>query len=176
LGVGGYTADDGDRRCADLRRGLLRASDERTDDRALIARREVGATPLELVRSEPAHRVQERGLDAGEREVEAGHTRDRKVERLRVAVTRKPVDLRSSWMAEAEQPRPLVERFAGGVVDRRPEHARLAAVALHVEEERVAAARKQTEEGRLERPGLQVERRDMAVQVIDRRERQSPRP
>src|SRR5262249_58760330 len=86
------------------------------------------------------------------------------------------VVLGAAWIAEAEQPRPVVEGFAGGVVDGGPEDAGLAAVALHVEEERVAAARKQTEEGRLERPGLQVERRDMAGQVIDRRERQSPRP
>src|SRR5262249_59021369 len=83
---------------------------------------------------------------------------------------------RSPWTAGADHPRPLADRSAGGVVVGGPEPARLAAVALHVEEERVAAARKQTEEGRLERPGLQVERRDMAVQVIDRRERQSPRP
>ena len=38
------------------------------------------------------------------------------------------------------------------------------------------AAREQAEERRLERVGLEVERRDVTVQVVDRRERQPARP
>jgi hypothetical protein len=40
----------------------------------------------------------------------------------------------------------------------------------------VAAARKQAEERRLERLRLEVKRRDVPVQVVDRRERQPPGP
>ena len=47
---------------------------------------------------------------------------------------------------------------------------------LDVEEERVAAAREQAEERRLDRVGLEVERGDVAVQVVDRHERQPQRP
>src|SRR5438552_6203824 len=47
-------ADDGDPLCAGRLRGLERPPDEGPDDRALVARREVGSAPLELVGSKVA--------------------------------------------------------------------------------------------------------------------------
>ena len=88
---------------------------------------------------------------------------------------RQAVDRRAAGIAEAEQPRALVERLAGRVVERRAEHVE-PGVILDVEEERVAAACEQAEEGRLDRVGLEKERRDVAVQVIDRRQREPQRP
>src|SRR5205807_1166476 len=81
----------------------------------------------------------------------------------------------ASRVAEAEQACSLVEGLAGGVVARRAEQP-LLGVALHVDEHRVAAAREQAEEGRLDRVRLQVERGDMPVQMVDRVQRQAPRP
>ena len=46
----------------------------------------------------------------------------------------------------------------------------------HVDEQRVPSARQQAEEGRLERVGLEVERGDVAVQVVDGHERQPAAP
>ena len=46
----------------------------------------------------------------------------------------------------------------------------------HVQQQCVAAAREQAQERRLHRVGLEVEGRDVAVQVVDRDERQPPRP
>ena len=104
-----------------------------------------------------------------------GHARDGERERLGVALAREPVDLGAAGVAEPEQPRALVERLADGVVDRAAGHGERAARA-DVEQQRVAAAREQAEERRLERVGLEVERRDVPVQVVDRRERKPPRP
>ena len=88
---------------------------------------------------------------------------------------RQPVDRRSARIAEPEQPGALVERLAGRVVERRA-HDVEPAVIPHVEEERVPAAREQAEERRVDGLGLEIERGDVAVQVVDRGERQPPRP
>ena len=52
----------------------------------------------------------------------------------------------------------------------------LVGVAADVDQHRVPAAREQAEERRLDRLRLEVERGDVAVQVVDRDERQVPRP
>jgi hypothetical protein len=57
--------------------------------------------------------------------------------------------LRAARVAEAEQPRALVEGLARGVVERRPEHLEGRMVA-YVQQKRVAAAREQAEERRLD--------------------------
>ena len=44
---------------------------------------------------------------------------------------------------------------------------------LHVEQQRVPAAREQAEKRRLERVRLEEERRDVAVEVVDGHERQA---
>ena len=85
------------------------------------------------------------------------------------------VDLLAAGVAEPEQARALVERLAGGVVERRPEHA-VAAPVLHVEQHRVPAAREQAGERRLQVERLQVERGHVPVQVVDGHEREPPRP
>ena len=163
------------RSCAELPGRQARAIDEGADDRALVARGQVGAARLELVGRQPADRVEQRSLHAGEGEVETLETRDRKVERLRVAVRGQPVERGAARVAETEQACALVERLAGGVVDRRPHRAVATAVA-DVEEQRMAAGREQAEERRLERFRLEVERRDVPVQVVDRCERQASPP
>jgi hypothetical protein len=47
---------------------------------------------------------------------------------------------------------------------------------VHVQEHRVPAARQEAEKRRLERVRLEVERRDVAVEMVDRDERQAARP
>ena len=97
------------------------------------------------------------------------------VVRLGVAVPRQPVDRRAARIAEPEQARALVERLAGRVVERRP-HDLEAAVIPNVEEQRVPAAREQAQERRVDGLGLEEERGDVTVQVVDRRERKPQRP
>ena len=75
-----------------------------------------------------------------------------KVVRLGVALRRQPVDRRSARIAEPEQPRALVERLAGRVVERRA-HDVEPAVIPDVEEQRVPAAREQAEERRVDGSG-----------------------
>ncbi len=70
-------------------------------------------------------------------------------------------------VAEPQQPRALVERLAGGVVERLAEHFVIGAGIAHAREQGVAAARDQAEERRLERLGTQERRGDVTVQVID---------
>src|SRR5204862_3384120 len=112
-----------------------------------------------------------------EREVEAGHARYRERVRLSVAVARERVERSAARIGKPEQPCPLVERLAGGVVERRAEHAHtIPAAVADVEQQRVAAAREQTRERWLEGGGLEEERRHVPVQVIDGDERQPPRP
>ena len=101
-----------------------------------------------------------------------GTLRDRERERLRISLAREAVERRAARVAEPEQPGALVEGLARGVVERRADHA-VARAARHVEQQRVPAAREQREERRLERLGLEVERRDVRVQVVDRDERQA---
>src|SRR5207248_5847661 len=130
---------------------------------------------LELALCESSHRVEERRLHAREGEVEAVEARDRKAVRLRVALAREPVDLGAAGVAQAEQARALVERLPRRVVDRRAEPPCPAAL-LHLEQERVPSGGEQADEGRLDRRGLEVEGRDVAVEVVDRDERQPPPP
>jgi hypothetical protein len=72
-------------------------------------------------------------------------------------------------IAEAEQPRALVERLAGRVVERLAQQL-VAVMVLDATEQRVAAARDQRHERRLERLGREEARRDVALEVIDGRE------
>ena len=94
---------------------------------------------------------------------------------VRVAFLREPIDGRAAGIAEPEQPGALVEGLTRGVVQRRAEPFRAPALA-HGEEQRVAAAREQARERRLQRVGLEVERCDVALEVVDRDERQPGAP
>src|SRR5581483_3721917 len=104
LGVRRDAADDRDPVAAGPLRRLLRPLDERAHDRALVRRGEVGAPRLELRLVEVAHGVEQRRLETGEGEVEAGDARDREVVRGRIAVPREAVDLPAAGIAEPEQP------------------------------------------------------------------------
>ena len=119
------------------------------DDRPLVRGRQIGAALGEARLAEVAHGVEECGLDAGEREVEARHARHRKPERLRIALPGQRVDLGAAGVRQPEEPRTLVERLAGGVVERRAEPLERP-VPPDGQQERVAAAREQADEGRLE--------------------------
>jgi hypothetical protein len=162
------------RRDGVLRR-LAQAPGEREDDRALVRGGEVGAPLLELLRPQLAHGVEQRRLDPGEREVEARNAGDRKPERLGVAATGQCVDGGTARVAEPEQPRALVERLSGSVVERRAEPFGRA-VPAHRQQEGVPPAREQADERRLDRLVTEVERRDVPLQVVDRNERDPPRP
>ena len=78
---------------------------------------------LGLVRPEVANRVQQRGLQPREGEVEPGHARDGKVEGGGITVGGEPIDHHAARIAEAEQLGALVECFARGIVARRAELA-----------------------------------------------------
>src|SRR5262249_18965677 len=80
-----------------------------------------------------------------------------------------------SGVTEAEQASSLVEGLAGSIVERRPEQL-LFGVRADVEEHGVAAACEQAEERRLERLRSEVERGDVAGEMVDRDERQATRP
>ena len=104
------------------------------------------------------------------------HARDREVERFRVALTRKPVDRGAAGIPEAEQLRDLVEGLAGSVVASRAHDPEAGGPVTNVEQQRVPAAREQAQERRVERRGPEIERRDVAVEVVDRNERQAGTP
>ena len=165
---------------AALQRALA-ALGERLDDRVLVARREVRRALARAVLAEVAHLVEQRGLHAREREVQPVEAaRDREGERLRVAVAGELLERRAAGERQAEQARALVERLAGGVVERAAEDVE-GRVVLDAREQRVAAAGEQADERRLEddarRPSetAQEVRRDVALEVVDRRERQAAR-
>ena len=144
------------------------------DDRRLKARGKVGAALREAIVAKVARRVDERRLEAREAEVEArvARHRDRERERVGIAVARDPLDLRAARVAEAEDPRRLVERLAGGVVERLTEDLE-PVLPSDAREQRVPTARDQAQEGRLERVGLEEVRRDVAVQVVHLDHRQA---
>src|SRR5581483_2701557 len=128
LGVRRDAADDRDRVRGEPFERLAGPLDERADDRALVGGGEIRPPRLELVGRQRPDGVQKGGLDAGEREVETRHLRDREVEGVRVALAREEVDRRAARIAEAQQPCPLVERLPGGVVQRGADDAEAAPV------------------------------------------------
>src|SRR5436305_1591774 len=82
-----------------------------------------GGPPGPLARQ----RVQHRRLEPAEAEVETllVQERARQADGLRVAGRRLALDRRAAGEAEAEQGRHLVERLAGGVVERRAEQPKV---------------------------------------------------
>ena len=146
--------------------GRARPLDEGADDRALVRRSQVGLPRLRLA-ADIADGVEQRRLDSGEGEVEPVQACDRKRERVGIAVPGQPVNFAPAGIAETEQPRALVERLAGGVVDRGAEDG-VAGMVLDVEQQGVAAAREEAQKRRLDPVGTEEERGDVAVQVVDR--------
>src|SRR3954447_21423408 len=88
-GVRCDAADDGD----PIGAGRVDALHEGAHDRPLVARRQIGTPSGELVLAQLSDGVQQRGLEPGEREVEAWNAGDREVVRLRIAFTREQVEL-----------------------------------------------------------------------------------
>ena len=109
------------------------------------------------------HGGAQRGLEAAEREVEARRGRPSPPgTRARGRVAARGASRSSAappGIAEAEQARALVERLAGGVVERLADHAHAGAVVVHLGQQGVAARRQQHQERRLQRLRLQVQRR-----------------
>ena len=170
LRVGRDPADDRDPLGADLRRRLASSADERADDRPLVARREVGPAALELLRAEVTHGVEQRRLQPREREVESRHAGDRERERLRIA--------RRARAGRSRHRRGSPGR-AGARPCRTPRRPRRRA-SCRARGSRAAPARRAGACGRRLRAGrgtaargfrLEVERGDVAVQVVDRHER-----
>ena len=95
---------------------------------------------------------------------------------MRVAHAGNAVELGAARVAEPEQARALVEGLARGIVERAAEHARLARHRLYIEQQRVAAAGQQAEKRRLERVRLEVEGRDVTLQMVDCSERKPASP
>ena len=84
------------------------------------------------------------------------------------------VDRRTTRIAELEEPRHLVERLTGGVVDRLAEQAVLA-VPAHLDQHRVAARHEQHDERELERRIFEERRVAVRLEVVDADERHVPR-
>ena len=122
----------------------LDAQRQRLDDRPLIGGGQVGPPLQRLGLAKIAHLVHERGLQPGEREIQPGQTlRGREGKRAGITLSRQPLERRAARVAEAEQPSPLVERLAGGVVERLAEHLVARPAVGHPREQGVPAARDQ---------------------------------
>ncbi len=107
-------------------RGIDGLADQDVADRLLEARRDIGDVDGDAVALLGLDPARDRGLEPGEREVEAVPLEvaprgepAREVDRD-VAVARGPVDVGAAREGQAEQPRHLVERLPRRVVDRGP--------------------------------------------------------
>ena len=114
------------------------------------------------------------GLEPAEREVVARlQHRSRERDRLGVAVDGHTVDGRAARVAQAEEASHLVERLAGGVVDRRAEHA-VAPVVLHGDEHRVPAGHEEHDQRRDQRRLVEERGVEVGLEVVDAHERHVP--
>ena len=107
------------------------------------------------------------GLQAGEGEVERVALQQGTRQRIRVGIAElgEPGQRRSARIADAEQLGRLVERLAGGVVDRVAEE-RVAADVGDVEELRVATRDEQRDKGEGGRVGGEEGREEVAFEVV----------
>ena len=140
-------------------------------DAARSARRSA-SSPL----AEVAHGVEQRRLDAGEREVEPRHARDREAERLGIALAGQRVDLgaardtaRPSSRAPLSNASPAA---SSSVVPSRSNEPRSRTASSSV---CPPLASRQTKGGSTG-AGAEVERRDVTLEVVDRDERDAARP
>jgi len=171
--VGGHAAADRHPAQALLLGAAHRLAHELVDDGLLVGGGDRGAQRLAgRLRLVLAQVVQQGRLQAAEAEVEALRQAARKGHRRRLATRRQQVELATAGVGQAQQTGALVEGLAGGVVERAPDDAELHSLLDH-RQQRVAAARRQTDERRLD--AQRVAGRQMALQVVDRRERQTPR-
>ena len=151
--------------------GALRLRHQHVDHRRLERRRHVGRRDIGVL----AHMIHHRRLQAAEAEVEpVVQHRPREADRLGVAVHRFTIDRRAAGVAEPEEASDLVERLAGGVVDRLPEQAVLAVV-LHLDQHRVAAGDQHHDQRELQRRVFQEGRIEVGLHVVDADEWDVPR-
>src|ERR687885_2801947 len=127
---------------------------ERIDDRPLVRGGEVGPPAPRLRFTQVPDRVEQGGLQPAEAEVQGAGGRPRQVERLWVAISGEPVELRAARVAEPEQASPLVERLAGSVVEGLTQHL-VRSELLDPSEEGVTAARHQAQVRRLDGGGAE---------------------
>ena len=133
-------------------RGLV---DEHVDDGLL----EAGGHVLGGHVGVGPHVVDDRRLEPAEAEVQpVVEHRPGEGDGGRVAVDGSSVDGRPARVAEAEEPRHLVEGLAGGIVDGLAEQP-VPAVVDHLDQHRVAAGHEERDEGQLERRAPRGRRR-----------------
>ncbi|ABA52958.1 hypothetical protein BURPS1710b_A0840 [Burkholderia pseudomallei 1710b] len=163
-----------------LQRGE-RLRDEHVDGRVDEAAREIRLRSFEhgaarVRRFELLHLREHGGLQPAEAEVEIPRMkhRPRQHDRARGAGFREPRYLRPARIAEAEQLRGLVERFAGGIVERLAERLVDADVA-HAHQLRMAARHEQRDERKRRRLGDEQRRQQMPFEVVDADGRLVPR-
>jgi hypothetical protein len=176
-GIGGDAAGDDQAIDPGVTGGGEGGIEQHVDHRFLEARRDVG--PRRRGRAVLAHVQRHRGLDAAEAEVEAVSVRGRFEARARearragVALLGERIDRAAAGIAEAEQLGDFVERFAGGVVARRPEQRIIAERARQIEA-RMAAGDEQRDVRQRDR-ALELHRQEVALEMVDADERQLPR-
>ncbi len=174
--VGGDAAAERDRVPVALLQRPLQFRGQLPDHGGLEGGGEVGPPLGHALLAELAAAVDERRLQPAEAEIEAGVAghRDRHLERGRVALLGQLLQRRPARVAEPEQPRRLVEGLAGGVIEGLAQDL-VAPVVPHPRQQGVPAAGDEAEEGRLERLRLEEVGGDVALQVVDRDQRQPPR-
>ena len=99
--------------------------------------------------------------------------RPRERDRVRIAAHREPVDRRAAGVAETEESRDLVERLAGGVVDRLAEQPVLPVVE-HLDEHRVTTRHEQDDHWQLQVGLLQHRGVEVRLEVVHGDERHVP--
>src|SRR5687768_3120903 len=117
--------------------------------------------------------MEQRRLETAERKVGtvlAGRHRARKLDGLRIAGLRELVDHRAARITEAEQLGALVECLAGRVVACRAELDELA-VTVDAHERRMTTANDQCEVRHRRWIGLEIDRREMPLEVMHADER-----
>ena len=165
--VGRHAAPERDGRHALGDRRRDQPVGERPHDGLLVRGGEVGALALAQVAG-LAEGVEQRGLHPREREVTGGAALepDREAVGGGVAPARQALQRGAARVAEAEQPRALVDGLPRRVVDRLAERPG-AGVVGHQVQAGVAARGDQADEGRVERHRLQPDGRDVPVEVVD---------
>ena len=149
--------------------------DQRVDHRLLERERDVGAVGLAGALGQGAHRMQHRGLEAREAELEPRPVEHRAREpvRARAPPLGETGEVRSAGIRQPEQLRALVEGLARGIVAGLAEQP-VIADALRLDEHGVAARDQQrhVREGR--RVGLERGREQVTLQMMHPHRRQPP--
>ena len=82
---------------------------------------------------------------------------------VRIAVRGQPLQRRAARVAQAEQPRTLLEGLTGRVIERPADDVEVGPVIVDLGQQRVAAGGEQQQERRLQRLRLEVQRGHVPV-------------